>query len=493
MERRLASLLPLSVGALVGPVAGCSLSTYDVTPCTSNAECQAAFGWGSVCVEATQLCGDADLLARCDRSYPADLLSDREAYRDSIVFGAVLDRAALELEMLSFELPFVQANQDSEAGLDGRDFALIECTNEENTNLDNLDGNEASVAVATWLADDIGVSAILGPDYSSATADAFQAVEPFGTLVISHSATSPALTTLDGATHSDEDPGLLWRTVPPDSLQGQVIADDMGERGVSKVAVIYESGAYGEGLADEFGSSFEGGAGRTVDRYLFQDDSQLSEYVVDVGGLSYDEVLFIASDLETVKSFLRAAGVLTGFDDGDDGTPDPGIFLTDGAYYAEIYQETSGVADQLFDQIRGTRPTIDEDSQVYAAFRAAFSSTYSGADPADSAFSAHAFDAAWLVLYGSAWSQYQTGAISGLGIAKGLRKVSEGTPVDIRSSSFGSVKTSFAAGNSIDVTGASGLLDFDPITGETTAPIEVWAVVPDGSSWGFESLETVQP
>ena len=39
---------------------------------------------------------------------------------------------------------------------------------------------------------------------------------------MSPSATSPALTELEPAA-SDETPGLLWRTVPPDSLQGRVI------------------------------------------------------------------------------------------------------------------------------------------------------------------------------------------------------------------------------------------------------------------------------
>ena len=45
--------------------------------------------------------------------------------------------------------------------------------------------------------------------------------------------------------------------------------------------------------------------------------------------------------------------------------------------------------------------------------------------------------------------------------------------------SIAAARDEFAAGNGVDVTGASGALDFDPATEELTGSFEVW-VVSDG-------------
>ena len=48
-----------------------------------------------------------------------------------------------------------------------------------------------------------------------------------------------------------------------------------------------------------------------------------------------------------------------------------------------------------------------------------------------------------------------------------------------------------AAGKSIDVKGSSGTLDYDPVTEETTAPMDVWVINAAGD--GFETIATVDP
>ena len=57
-----------------------------------------------------------------------------------------------------------------------------------------------------------------------------------------------------------------------------------------------------------------------------------------------------------------------------------------------------------------------------------------------------------------------------------------------------SVRANFEAGESIDVVGASGNLDYDGTTGETTSPIEVWGVESDGSGgYAFTSEDIIEP
>lgn len=463
-------------------VAGCSFGKLDPVPCADNATCRDAFGWGYTCDAEAGLCAPAAEEPRCEATWPTDLLTNREAYAETIVFGALIDRSAAEAEMLAFELPVRQVND--EAGLDGRAYGIIECDTEESGTYDSRTLDEANLDLALWLADSIGVPAILGPQYSSNAVDVYTAVEPYGTLVMSHSATSPALTDIDGGAPTANSPGLFWRTPPPDSLQGEVIAMDMIAREVTDVAVIYQAGAYGEGLADVFNEQFVARGGSAA-LYYFDNDNQRDEAVVAVAASGVQEVLFIASDTDSVKAFLRGAGAL--YDD----YAERGIFLTDAAFYVDVFEETESTAGDLFDQLRGTRPTVDTRETTYQLFRSAFQSTYD-LDPTEYAYTAYAYDAAWLLIYGTAWATYQQDALTGTNMARGLLKVSSGDEVEIKPSTWTTVKAKFEAGSAVDVIGASGALDYDA-QGEASAPIEIWTVSCSGSSCEFAQDSVVQP
>lgn len=471
---------------------GCILSTFDYEPCSDNAQCRDAFGWGWTC-GSDDLCAEVTAPPRCNTTLPADLFQNRTDYGDAVVLGMNYDRASFDSEVKAMELAVDQVGLVG--GLDGRTIALVECTNEENPDLDALSQKEANVEVAVWLANSLGVPAILGPATSTRTEAAFLAVEKYGTLVMSPSATSPALTDLDGLTSTDADPGLLWRTAPPDSLQGEVIARCMTggcapevDLDVSKVLVIYETGAYGEGLQEAFYDNYAG-AGRTVDLIPFANATDRDEAVVSAAHGDYDEVLFIASEKTDVLAFLFAAGQLEAFTRAEEPL---GIFFADGAYYLDIYQDAAAY-DGLYAQIYGTRPTINQQSEVYDSFAATYSAAFGGLDAGSAAYAAYAYDATWLVQMGVVWSLYQQGDISGLGIARGLRQVSAGDPVDIKPTSWSTVRAHFSEAQPIDVNGVSGSLDYNPTTGETSAPIEVWQVeYQSGSGYAFVEVIVIE-
>ncbi|MCU7065237.1 ABC transporter substrate-binding protein, partial [Serratia ureilytica] len=69
-----------------------------------------------------------------------------------------------------------------------------------------------------------------------------------GIVMISPSATSPALTDI-------EDDGLFFRTAPSDARQGEVMAQIIADRGIETVAVTYTNNDYGKGLADSFAAA----------------------------------------------------------------------------------------------------------------------------------------------------------------------------------------------------------------------------------------------
>ena len=135
---------------------------------------------------------------------------------------------------------------------------------------------------------------------------------------------------------------------------------------------------------------------------------------------------------------------------------------------------------------------MDTSTSAYALFSTAYLATYA-VDPTGSAYPAYAYDASWLLLYGAAWATTQEDGISGLNMARGLRKISDGDEVEIKPGTWPTVQANFETGASVDVVGASGTLDYDPATGETTAPIEIWYVECSGSSCTFGQHGIIEP
>ncbi len=439
---------------------GCTASTFDYTACTANAECRDAFGYGSVCTDG--LCATATLDGAC--TLP-DGLALPLPTGDTILLGTLFNRSTESHLARERSAALAVEQVNSEGGLAGVPFALASCSNEA--------GDDASDALALHLARDLGVPAIVGPSSSARTGSAYTAVEEHGTLVISPSATSPELTALDGLEHSDDDPGRLWRTAPPDTFQGPVIADALIGRGSTNVAAIHRADAYGQGLAEVVFEAFVGG-GRNLELLPYDTGQGLVDQTVDaVSAGDVDEVLFISSSLDEVVTFLGAASVLTGYAGVD-------LMLTDTARNQDLLDEAADAIDDL-GTIRGTSPALPT-GPVYDAFQAAYTVAY-GEDVTGRSYTAHAYDAAWLVAYGAAWADAQGDPRSGVAIARGLRRISDGAPVEIRAAGWDVVTSAFALGDGVDVEGASGELDYDDVTGETSGPIELWEIAADGESF----------
>lgn len=456
-------------------LSSCTVTGFKAEACTTNSECREAFGFGWACEPEVGLCEVAEVHPRCASTWPEDLFLRPENYSDAIVLASMFDHSADIAEIQAVRLPVTQVVD--QGGLDDRDYALVQCTYEENPLLDDLDYPGAARDVSLYLADTLGIPAIIGPATSGQTQEVYNATAHLGVFIISPSATSPALTNIDGLIKTDAQPGMLWRTAPPDSLQGVAVAQDMKTRGVRHVAVIYQVGPYGEGLAEVFQESFSDDF-HTVDGYLFDNDASRDSAVSSAGETDVEEVFFISSELSDITKFLSGAGVNSNYDDKD-------FFLADGAADEQMMQQTSQVSE-LWLRIRGSRPAIP-DGNVYKAFDTAYAAAYSvSADI--SVYTGYSFDAAWLAIYGTAWSARAGGPVTGVGIAQGLRKVSSGVEVEIRANSWNDVKATFAENRPIDVVGASGELDYDLETEETTTPIEIWTVNESGD--GFDLCTT---
>ncbi|MEM8555564.1 MAG: ABC transporter substrate-binding protein [Pseudomonadota bacterium] len=185
-----------------------------------------------------------------------------------------------------------------------------------------------------------GVKGIMGAMCSGATGAVLANVAiPNGMVMISPSATSPGLTTV-------EDNGLFFRTAPSDARQGVVMAEILMERGVTEVAVSYTNNDYGKGLADSFGAAYAE-AGGTVTLSAPHDDGR-GDYSAEIGALSSagGEALVVAGYVDDGGSGIIRSALDTGAFD---------LFvLPDGMVASKLEENFGSEIDGSFGQLAGT-------------------------------------------------------------------------------------------------------------------------------------------
>lgn len=447
----------------------CTVTRFDLQECATTPDCRSAFGLGYTCGEEG-LCELQETPVRCTTTEPADLLERPEDYPDVIVIGSLFDHGQDQAELAAVQLPFKQVND--EGGLRGQSFGLVSCDYAEDDSYDGLSSDEAAIANADYLLSELGVQILLGPASSSKVEEVFKATQDTLPLIISSNATSPALTDLDGSEKSDETPGTVWRTAPSDVYQGRIIGLDLSNRGVAKVGVIYSDDSYGGSLTAVALAAYNGQAAE----WAFSSPTGLTEALVDaLSDPEIEELLFISSDIDEIIAFLNAAA-------GASNLNDRRIFLADGAADQQLISGTKIEVKNIFPLIRGTRPQVPS-GPVYESFATSYTATFAELQPTDSIFTAYAYDAAWLGIYGATWAINKDEEITGSGAGGGLRRVSAGEALELRPSSWPRAKELLNSGEGFDVVGASGNLDFDPDTEEADSSIEIWAINPPGTDF----------
>lgn len=488
------------VAGLLG--ASCSLSLTEPQSCQSDGDCQSRFGpdfscggdgfcvqdgelcstdlecrmsagtWATSCIE--ERCQPLTVPESCTLTYPADLLSSPDRV-DTVVFGNLMDRslATHDAREKSARLAALLAN--GAEGLGQGPYGFIFCDIQPADAGDSTQRQQNAVAAAEWLTSAAHVPAIVGPASSGDTQAVFSAVSAAGTLVISPSATSPALTALDNVSPTDEEPGLLWRTAPPDSLQGATMAMDILARGAAEVDIIFQSGAYGDGLSDVLATTLRESS--VAVRLLSYDDStDRGAAILTARDTASTDVVFISSSTSEAVGFLNAVA-------SDAGMQWEGrtLVLPDAAGNADLLTDVEPANRAVFEQVRGTRPA-PASGVIYDRFVVDYTGEY-GTDVTQFTFTANAYDAAMMIIGATGWAATRPEGVTGTTIAQGLRRMSDdsGPDLDLIGSNIPAIQRQLAMGNRVDVNGASGPLDYDLATEETVAPIEVWTITDCGS------------
>ena len=288
----------------------------------------------------------------------------------------------------------------------------------------------AAVAVAERLITSDGVDGIVGAMCSGATTAMLTNVAvPNGMVMISPSATSPALSTV-------EDNGLFFRTAPSDARQGVVMAEILMDRGIDNVAVTYTNNDYGLGLANSFAEAFAA-AGGTVTLVAAHEDER-ADYSAEVGALASagGDALVVAGYVDGGGSGIIRAAL-------DTGAFDTFVF-PDGMVGQALVDNFGTEINGSFGQFPGT----DSDgAEIYhnMASAAGFDGT--------SAFSKEAYDAAALIML----AMQAAGSTVPADYALHVMNVANAPGEQILPGQLGRALELIAAGQDIDYVGASAV------------------------------------
>jgi len=232
----------------------------------------------------------------------------------------------------------------------------------------------AATAAAERLVTADKVNAIMGADCSGVTGAILQNVaRANGVVMISPSATSPALSTA-------EDDGLFFRTAPSDARQGAVIKDILGDKGIKNVAITYTNNDYGKGLAESIQTNFEAAGGKVTISAAHEDGK--GDYSAEVGALAQagGEVLIVAGYLDQGGKGIIQASL-------DSGAFDTFV-LPDGMIGDSLPKAIGSALDGSFGTVPGTDSKGAE----------VFDEMAKAAGIKTDAFSAESYDAAALIM-----------------------------------------------------------------------------------------------
>lgn len=319
----------------------------------------------------------------------------------------------------------------------------------------------AATEEARRLIEVEGVSAIVGPLASGvAIAVAEGVAVPAGVVVITPSATSPGITTVN-------DDGFLFRSTTSDAAQGVVLAQLATDEGIDNIGVMYLNGAYGQGLADAFEAAFEG----TVTSASFEDGqaSYLAELQAAAAG-GADALVAIGYPAQA-QVFVREALENELFSN---------FLFVDGTKSQELIDAIGADALEGF---KGTAPTGGPETEAFAAWEAAYVAEYG--DVPELPYIREAYDAVVAI----ALAANAAGSNEGSAIRDNLQKVGapEGEVFLPGPEGVAAALAAAAAGDDIDYEGAATTLNWDDAGDVTTGYIGIFQY----TGGGIQELDVV--
>jgi branched-chain amino acid transport system substrate-binding protein len=291
-----------------------------------------------------------------------------------------------------------------------------------------IDAAAASSTAERLITSD-GVAAIVGADCSGVTTAILQNVAMAnGIVMISPSATSPALTTV-------EDDGLFFRTAPSDARQGKIVADILMERGFKTAAMTYTNNDYGKGLADSIAANYEA-AGGTITINAPHEDGK-ADYNAEVGSLAQagGDILIVAGYLDQGGRGIIQASL-------DNGAFDI-FYMPDGMIGDSLPEAIGPALNGSIGDVPGT------DSPGAATFESMASAAGFKAGP----FAPESYDAAALIMM----AMQKAGSTNSQDFKSHIESIANAPGEKIYPGELGKALDLIASGKDVDYVGASAV------------------------------------
>jgi branched-chain amino acid transport system substrate-binding protein len=293
----------------------------------------------------------------------------------------------------------------------------------------------AAANAADRLINSENLPAIVGPMCTPATISAANnAAIPGGVVIVSPSATSPAISDVD-------DSDLLFRTVPSDSFQGESMAKLLMAKGITTIAIAYINSDYGKGFADALANSYTALGGNVAAKVAYEDGK--ADYRAEIGSMASSGAEHLA-----VLGYANGAGqtiIRQSLESGDfanfiggDGMPEQSLIDAIGAEALE---------GMIFTR-SGSQEGQGKDN--FAAI-----SKEGGFD--DSAYAPHAYDATFLL----ALAMEKKGNAEREGMSEALRAVASPPGMQVYPGEWDKALAALKQGEDINYEGAAGSQDFD--------------------------------
>ena len=361
----------------------------------------------------------------------AALLAAAPAFADDIKIGVLLGFTG-PLEAMSppmeagAKLAFSEVN--AAGGINGSNITEV-------TGDDTCTTADAAVTAADKLVNTDKVLAIVGGLCSGVTIAVANSVAiPAGVVMVSPSATSPAITTLD-------DKDLVFRTAPSDAYNGQVLAKILWNKGYKDIGITYVNTDYGKGLAGAISDAFTADGGKVTANIAHEEGK--ADYRAELGQIAASgtkNLVVVAYAQGSGHTILQQA-----IESGDFSTYSGGDGVVDNSLFA-------GIDPKALEGMIAMKPG-SPDSPGIAAFAALAKA--GNVDPT-STYVPQAYDAAFLL----ALALEKTGGKKD-GLSQALRDVATAPGDVILPGEWAKAVADIKAGKDIDYQGASGPVEFD--------------------------------
>ncbi|MCA9494645.1 MAG: ABC transporter substrate-binding protein [Myxococcales bacterium] len=434
------------VFVVMGLVSGCGIVAPE--ECSSDEQCVDAFGWGHHCGDAGA-CEVLQATATCGSTWPEGVFEERDAWREALPVGSVVDTELFPIERDAIRLAVDQVNDLG--GIDGRSVVLLEC--------DPAGSDDRGAAIAesaSFLAAGAGAVTVLGP-VQSTDAEAF-ATAGEDAVVVSPGASAISLGTLAGS--------QVWRTVPSDADLSQSIVRDMLDEGLAKAVIVHAEDTAPTDLANQLILELEG-ASFSGELLSWSSDTERDARVVEAAYANADAVIVLSENPADYVDVLLAAEAIEEY-------AGLTLYLGPAAYRQQLLTDAAAAAP-LFPNVRGVRSATRKGA-VADVFRASFASAYGGVDPESASFAGQAYDSAWTAFSAMMWAGMRDGDLTTDGVSAGLGNLSFGTPVQLGPAGWDALEDAFGKASPVDLDGASSPLDFAPDSRAIRGPIAVWTI-----------------